>query len=65
MSYYWFNKQELLQKAKEKYDNCGKEKAAKYYQVNKDLLFNKSYFDSVTDLRVFRPLFEKFYSRKF
>ena len=24
MSYYWFNKQELLQKAKEKYDNGGK-----------------------------------------
>ena len=28
MSYYWFNKQELLQKAKEKYDNNGgKEKS--------------------------------------
>ena len=26
MNYYWFNKQELLQKAKEKYDNGGKEK---------------------------------------
>ena len=25
MSYYWFNKQELLQKAKEKYGNGGKE----------------------------------------
>ena len=24
MSYYWFNKQELLQKAKEKYENGGK-----------------------------------------
>ena len=24
MSYYWFNRQELLQKAKEKYDNGGK-----------------------------------------
>ena len=32
MSYYWFNRQELLQKAKEKYDNGGKEKAAKYYR---------------------------------
>ena len=30
MSYYWFNRQELLQKEKEKYDNGGKEKAAKY-----------------------------------
>ena len=38
MSYYWFNKQELLQKAKEKYDNDGKEKAAKYYQHNKDVI---------------------------
>ena len=30
MSYYWFNRQELLQKAKYRYHNCaGKEKAAK------------------------------------
>ena len=29
MSYYWFNRQELLRKAKEKYHNCGgKDKAA-------------------------------------
>ena len=28
MSHYWFNKKELLPKAKEKYDNGGKEKAA-------------------------------------
>ena len=28
MSYNWFNKQELLQKAKEKYDNVCKEEAA-------------------------------------
>ena len=27
MSYYRFNRQELLQKAKKKYDNGGKEKA--------------------------------------
>ena len=38
MSYYWLNKQELLQKAKDKHDNSGKEKAAKYYQANKDVL---------------------------
>ena len=39
MSYYRSNKQELLQKSKEKYDNNGgKEKAAKYYQANKDVL---------------------------
>ena len=32
MSYYWFNKEELLQKAKDRYHNCcGKEKAADYY----------------------------------
>ena len=37
MSYYWFNRQELLKKAKEKYvNNGGKEKPAKYYQDNKD-----------------------------
>ena len=26
MSYYWFNRQELLNKAKEKYDNKGSKK---------------------------------------
>ena len=42
MSYYWFNKQELLKKAKEKYlNNGGKEKAAKYYPDNKDALKKK------------------------
>ena len=35
MSCYWFNRQELLQKAKEKYGQGGKEKAAKYYRGNK------------------------------
>ena len=29
MNYYWFNKQEILQKAREKYS---KEKAAEYYK---------------------------------
>ena len=42
MSYYWFNKRELLQKSKEKYDNGGKEKAAKYYQANSDVLKEKA-----------------------
>ena len=43
MSYYWFNKKELLQKAKEIYDNNGgKEKAAKYYRTNKDVLKEKA-----------------------
>ena len=36
MSYYWFNRKELLQKAKDKYHNCGgKKKAAEYYLKNK------------------------------
>ena len=42
MSYYWFNRQELLQKAKKKYDNDGKEKAAEYYQENKDVIKEKA-----------------------
>ena len=42
MSYYWFNRQELLQKRKKKYDNGGKEKAAKYYQANKDVIMEKA-----------------------
>ena len=32
MSYYWFNRQEISQKTKEKYS---KEKAAEYYSQNK------------------------------
>ena len=43
MSYYWFNRQELLQKAKGKYHNCGgKEKAAEYYIKNKDVTKEKA-----------------------
>ena len=42
MSYYWFNRQELLQKAKEKYDNGGLEKAAEYYRNNKDVIKEKA-----------------------
>ena len=39
ISYYWFNRQELLQKAKKKiYDNGGKGKAAKHFQTNKDVI---------------------------
>ena len=38
MSYYLFNWQELLQKAKERYHNVGgKEKAAEYYIENKEV----------------------------
>ena len=31
-----------MQKAKEKYDNGGKEEAAKYYQANKDVIKEKA-----------------------
>ena len=43
MSYYWFNRQELLQKAKDKHHNCGgKEKAAEYYIENRGVLNKKA-----------------------
>ena len=43
MNYYWFNRQELFKKTGEKYHNCcGKEKAAEYYQVTKDIIKQKA-----------------------
>ena len=39
MSYYWFNRQEILPKAKERYS---KEKAAKYYLQNKEAIKENS-----------------------
>ena len=43
ISYYWFNKKEILQNAKEKYNNCGdKEKVAEYYETNKDAIKEKA-----------------------
>ena len=39
MSYYWFNRQEILQKAKEK---CSKKKVADYYAQNKEAIKEKS-----------------------
>ena len=43
MSCYWFNRQELLQKAKGKYHNYGgKEKAAKYYLASNDAVKEKT-----------------------
>ena len=39
MSYYSFNGQEILQKAKERYS---KEKAAEYYKQNKKVIKEKS-----------------------
>ena len=39
MNYCWFNRQEILQKAKGKYS---KEKAAQYYAQNKEAIKEKS-----------------------
>ena len=39
MSYCWFNRQEILQRAKEKYS---KGKAAEYYLQNKEAIKEKS-----------------------
>ena len=39
MNYYWFNRQEILQKAKEKYS---KEKVAEYYKQSKEAIKEKS-----------------------
>ena len=39
MSYYWFNRKEILQKVKERYS---KEKAAEYYLQNKEVMKEKS-----------------------
>ena len=41
ISCYWFKRQELLKKAKEKYANGGKAKAAKHYQDKKDVIKEK------------------------
>ena len=38
MSYYWFNRQEILQEAKERYS---KEKAAEYYLKSKEAIKKK------------------------
>ena len=39
MSYYWFNRQEIVQNAKEKYF---KEKSIEYYAQNKEAIKEKS-----------------------
>ena len=39
MNYYWFNRQEILQKAKENYS---KEKAVEYYKQNKEAIKEKA-----------------------
>ena len=38
MNYYWFNRQEIQQKAKEKYS---REKAAEYYKQNREAIKEK------------------------
>ena len=45
MSYYWFNRKEILQKAKERYS---KEKAAKYYLQNKEAKKKSQRIDTKT-----------------
>ena len=43
MSYYWFNRTELLEKAHKKYHKVGgKEQAASYYQRNKEAIKKKA-----------------------
>ena len=39
MGYYWCNRQEILQRAKERYS---KEKAAEYHKQNKEVINEKS-----------------------
>ena len=39
MSYYWFNREKILKNAWDKYHNKrGKEKAAKYYAANQEII---------------------------
>ena len=63
MSFYWFSKEELLQKAKEKNDNGNKEKAAKYYQASKDVLKQKA-SDKYRNLSEEEKEAKKQYSKK-
>ena len=48
MSYYWFNRKEILQKAKERYS---KEKAAEYYLQNKEAIKenSKNWFKNLSE----------------
>ena len=45
MSYYWFNRKEILQKVKERYS---KEKAAEYYLQNKEAIKKSQKIDTKT-----------------
>ena len=43
MSYYWFNRKKLLEKAHKKFHKeSGKEQAASYYQRNKEAIKKKA-----------------------
>ena len=43
MSYYWFNRQELLQKAKNRYHNdSGKKKLLNFISRNREVLGEKA-----------------------
>ena len=48
MSYYWFNRKELLEKAKERHS---KEKAAEYYLQNKEAIKenSKNWFKNLSE----------------
>ena len=51
--YYWFNRKELLKKVHDKYHNKGgKEKAAKYYRENKEMIKKRERdrYKSMTDI---------------
>ena len=42
MSYYWFNRKDLLKRARDKYHKeGGKERTADYYERNKEKIKNK------------------------
>ena len=48
MSYYWFNRENLLKNAWDKYHNKeGKQKAAKYYAANQEVLREDEEDDSI------------------
>ena len=51
MSYYQFNKKEILQKAKENYS---KEKPAEYYLLNKEAI-KKRYENMTDEENLFKP----------
>ena len=43
MSYYWFNRKELLEKAHKKYHkDSGKEQAARHYKENREAIKKKA-----------------------